>query len=131
MPKKSKALIARQRNVELGRAFLQSENENMDTNDSHESEYPSLLNSLSPHPGYDMKSSTREIYVNTETLVEQQQAQGYEVSIDFNMNGKEERSKKRYRGTLQEYDEISTEDIVAKYAKLCRRGSTMYSKEVL
>lgn len=72
MPKKSKALIARQRNVEFGRAFLQSENENMDTNDSHESEYPSLLNSLSPHPGKDMKSSTREIYVNTERLVEQQ-----------------------------------------------------------
>ena len=134
MPRKSTAAKSRQRNVGIARAsFQQTHNENMDT-----IEYPSLTHSVTapsvdtrPPPGYDMNSSTREIFVNLEKQVEQEQAEANEMNKDVNTKGREKRSKKRrFSGTLKAYDNMSSEDIGKKFENLSRRGSTMYSKEV-
>jgi len=111
----------------------------MDTFDSQVSEYPSLTHSVltpsgdtRPPPGYDMNSSTKEILVNLQTQVQQEQAKANEVNKDENTKAREKRSKRkrRFSGTLQAYDNMSIEDIIEKYQYLSRRGSTMYSKEV-
>ena len=67
------------------------------------------------------------LFANLQKQVEYEQAAANEV----NKKAREKRSKKRrYSGTLQAYDNMSSDDIVKKFEQLSRRGSTMYSKEV-
>jgi len=82
-------------------------------------------------PGYDINSSTKEIFANLQKQVQEEQAAANEVNNDVNKKARERRSKKRrYSGTLQAYDNMSSNDIVKKFEHLNRRGSALYSKEV-
>jgi hypothetical protein len=85
-----------------------------------------LVTELMTRRGYDTSSSTKDILQNLEKEVERQKTQDDVVHEDI----KPTRNKKRYRGSLRAYDNISTDVIVQKYASTNRTGSKMYTYEV-
>lgn len=85
-----------------------------------------LISELTTCRGYDTSSSTKDILQNLEKEVERQKTQTDIVHEDV----KPARKKKRYRGSLRGYDNISNVDIVQKYTSTNRTGSKMYTYEV-
>ena len=137
MPKVSNAKKARIFNVSAARNIALNQ---VDTNGDEE-DNETIPTSMEPltstvyspsesetplRRGYDVKSSTKDIFKHLEKEVERKRTNGGDVDEDY----KATRKRQRYQGSLKAYDNISDVDILQKYAGTNRKGSKMYTYEV-